>query len=30
MEKVDMQGNVLGFSVLRLSALRKSPLEIAL
>ena len=30
MEKVDMQGNVLGFSVLKLSALRKSPLEIAL
>ena len=30
MEKVDMQGNVLGFSVLRLRALKKSPLEIAL
>ena len=30
MEKVDMQGNVLGFSVLKLSALGKSPLEVAL
>jgi uncharacterized protein YuzE len=30
MEKVDDQGNILGFSVLRVSALRESPLEIAL
>ena len=30
MEKVDMQGNVLGFSVLKVSALQKSPLEVAL
>ena len=30
MEKVDAQGNVLGFSILRLSALKKEPLEVAL
>jgi uncharacterized protein YuzE len=30
MEKVDEHGNVLGFSVLRVSALRKKPLEVAL
>ena len=30
MEKVDEAGNVLGFSVLRISALRKAPLEVAL
>ena len=30
MEKVDQQGNVLGFSVLKVSALQKSPLEVAL
>lgn len=30
MEKVDEQGNVLGFSVLRVSALRDNPLEVAL
>ena len=30
MEKVDAQGNVIGFSVLRVSALQKSPLEVAL
>lgn len=30
MEKVDESGNVLGFSVLRVSALRENPLEIAL
>lgn len=30
MEKVDMEGNVLGFSVLRVSALTKSPLELVL
>ena len=30
MEKVDEQGNVLGFSVLRVSALKNIPLEVAL
>ena len=30
MEKVDDQGNVLGFSVLRVSALKTKPLEVAL
>lgn len=30
MEKVDEQGNVVGFSVLRVSALREKPLEVAL
>jgi len=30
MEKVDEAGNVLGFSVLRVSALKKTPLEVAL
>lgn len=30
MEKVDEQGNVLGFSVLRVSAMKAEPLEIAL
>jgi hypothetical protein len=30
MEKVDEQGNILGFSVLRVSALRQKPLEVAL
>ncbi len=30
MEKVDQDGNVIGFSVLRVSALKKGPLEIAL
>jgi uncharacterized protein YuzE len=30
MEKVDAQGNVLGFSVLKVSALTKSPLEVML
>jgi len=30
MEKVDESGNILGFSVLKVSALRKAPLEIAL
>ncbi len=30
MEKVDAQGNILGFSVLKVSALRKAPLEVAL
>lgn len=30
MEKVDEKGNVLGFSVLRVSAIRQAPLEVAL
>lgn len=30
MEKVDRQGNILGFSVLKVSRLRKEPLEVAL
>jgi len=30
MEKVDEQGNILGFSVLKVSTLRQKPLEIAL
>jgi hypothetical protein len=30
MEKVDEQGHVLGFSVMRVIALRDSPLEVAL
>jgi hypothetical protein len=30
MEKVDEEGNVLGFSVLRVSALRGKPVEVAL
>lgn len=30
MEKVDEQGNVIGFSVLRVSALKDRPLEVAL
>ena len=30
MEKVDQQGNVLGFSVLRVSAVQDTPLEVAL
>jgi hypothetical protein len=30
MEKVDEQGNILGFSVLKVSALRQKPLEVAL
>jgi hypothetical protein len=30
MEKVDEQGNILGFSVLRVSSLKKTPLEVAL
>ena len=30
MEKVDEQGNVIGFSVLRVSSLKKVPLEISL
>lgn len=30
MEKVDERGNVLGFSVLKVSALKKEPLEVVL
>ncbi len=30
MEKVDNQGNILGFSVLKVSALKERPLEVAL
>ena len=30
MEKVDDEGNILGFSVLRVSALRQTPLDVAL
>lgn len=30
MEKVDEAGNVLGFSILKVSALEKQPLEVAL
>ena len=30
MEKVDDHGNILGFSVLKVSALKKTPLEVAL
>ena len=30
MEKVDTKGNILGFSVLKVSALQKAPLEVAL
>lgn len=30
MEKVDEEGNILGFSILRVSAMREKPVEIAL
>ncbi len=30
MEKVDSEGNLLGFSVLRVSALKERPLEVSL
>lgn len=30
MEKVDEAGNLLGFSVLKISSLRQAPLEVAL
>lgn len=30
MEKVDQEGNILGFSVLNVSKVRKKPLEVAL
>jgi uncharacterized protein YuzE len=29
-QKVDAQGNILGFSILKVSALSKAPLEVAL
>ena len=30
MEKVDQEGNIIGFSILRVSALKNAPLEVAL
>ena len=30
MEKVDQEGNILGFSVLKVSQLQRNPLEVAL
>ena len=30
MEKVDDEGNILGFSVLKVSALKQAPIEVAL
>jgi hypothetical protein len=30
MEKVDMEGNILGFSVLKVSSMKEHPLEVAL
>jgi len=30
MEKVDDEGNILGFSVLKVSAVKKTPLEVSL
>ncbi len=30
MEKIDTQGNVLGFSILRVSSLKGTPLQVAL
>jgi len=30
MEKVDAEGNVIGFSVLKVSALKKRPIDVAL
>lgn len=30
MEKVDQEGNIIGFSILRVSALKKAPIEITL
>ena len=30
MEKVDQEGNVIGFSVFRISSLKKTPLEVSL
>ncbi len=30
MEKVDQEGSVIGFSILRVSSLKRTPLEVAL
>ena len=30
MEKIDRSGNILGFSILKVSSLKKKPLEVAL
>ncbi len=30
MEKVDQEGNILGFSVLRVSSLKRAPVEVVL
>ena len=30
MEKIDRNGNILGFSIMKVSALKKKPLEVAL
>jgi uncharacterized protein YuzE len=30
MEKVDMEGNVIGFSILKISSLKDHPIEVAL
>lgn len=30
MEKVDEQGNILGFSILKVSSIKQTPLEVAL
>ena len=30
MEKVDLEGNILGFSILKVSSLRAKPFEVAL
>ena len=30
MEKVDMEGNVIGFSILKVSSLKKQPIEVNL
>ena len=30
MEKIDRNGNILGFSIMKVSALKKRPLEVAL
>lgn len=30
MEKIDMEGNVIGFSILKVSSLKKKPLDIEL
>jgi uncharacterized protein YuzE len=30
MEKVDMEGNIIGFSILKISSLKKHPIEVSL